>query len=467
MATITTVLGGALGDGQYGRVHTAVLVEDGVAREVAVKTFKVKLADGKKHKNTIGRRREVTHLTALPRHPRVLHADVVYTDAHGCLCIATPLARTSLWHEVGRRSVRADDVLRWSADVIAGVAHLHRHRVMHRDLKLDNVFVDRGGGAVVADLGVARFVGAVGSADFSSTVCVAPLRPPECFLARLRDADCEWMAYGPELDSWALGFTLLALASGNYLLKTDEGADAREALAAILAVCGRPPALDFEGEFPPYELAARADRLRALARRDDLPRPFWLTAAALLDVAPSRRASVVALADTPFWSRLVSAEPLEPEAAAAARGALGRPVALDASNVLAWGDRRAAVAARAFEDMRAALGGALACSVTASAALYATARGRLKCSAAVVAAACTLVASLKAQMQRVQPIVPNARASNLVALAALHVASMLFGGTTPHAKAWRAVLPRTIKKRAYDDLVDATFRAADLSMLYN
>eukprot|EP01013_Petalomonas_cantuscygni_P018700 TRINITY_DN361_c0_g1_i1.p1 TRINITY_DN361_c0_g1~~TRINITY_DN361_c0_g1_i1.p1 ORF type:complete len:2570 (-),score=249.85 TRINITY_DN361_c0_g1_i1:418-8127(-) len=47
------------------------------------------------------------------------------------------------------------DLARFCAQAVAGVAHLHAHRVLHRDIKPQNIFIDGGGTAKVGDFGLA------------------------------------------------------------------------------------------------------------------------------------------------------------------------------------------------------------------------------------------------------------------------------------------------------------------------
>ena len=48
--------------------------------------------------------------------------------------------------------------LRIVRDVAAGLAHAHRTRLMHRDVKPENVLVFADGHAALTDFGVSRFV---------------------------------------------------------------------------------------------------------------------------------------------------------------------------------------------------------------------------------------------------------------------------------------------------------------------
>lgn len=40
-----------------------------------------------------------------------------------------------------------------------GLKHLHAHRVLHRDIKTQNVFLDANGNLKIGDLGLARIMG--------------------------------------------------------------------------------------------------------------------------------------------------------------------------------------------------------------------------------------------------------------------------------------------------------------------
>jgi serine/threonine protein kinase len=39
-------------------------------------------------------------------------------------------------------------------DILCGMKELHSHFIIHRDLKLQNIFVDREGNCVIGDLGI-------------------------------------------------------------------------------------------------------------------------------------------------------------------------------------------------------------------------------------------------------------------------------------------------------------------------
>lgn len=59
-----------------------------------------------------------------------------------------------LVRRAGPRPVR--ETLRMLRDAARGLAHAHRHGVVHRDLKPDNLLLDRGGNVKIADFGLAK-----------------------------------------------------------------------------------------------------------------------------------------------------------------------------------------------------------------------------------------------------------------------------------------------------------------------
>ncbi len=89
------------------------------------------------------------------------HANVVATrnadwiDGH--FVLASDLARTHVYDYPG--AWRSGAVaLRIVRDVAAGLAHAHERRLMHRDVKPENVLVFADGHAAITDFGVSRFI---------------------------------------------------------------------------------------------------------------------------------------------------------------------------------------------------------------------------------------------------------------------------------------------------------------------
>ena len=427
VVAVHTVLRGSLGDGQYGRVTRGVLrIGAGPEQPTALKTFKSlskQFGEYAASAAAVYRTREIEHLTRLPRHPHVLHASLVYENAQHWTCVAAPLAGGGSLQAALRRGAAAAAaaaappattagarpylpppavVLTWTAHLLSGVAHLHAHGVLHRDIKLDNLLLDAHGRAVVGDLGQARIlVGASAPLSHPPPSCGATaaaarqhdapaltadafapcLRPPELLLL---DSLVHWCSYGPEVDAWCLGMTLLALAHNeHYPLNVPSLVHApSSALLEVFRLLGRPPPgtwplLDYAaapstepslaalppaarprnafaalplglracgggsagrgGEFPPYasvaSVSARAEHLRrfggppwlvAAGGRADLPANFWLTVAALLEVLPARRARVPDLVATPYWRSLLE-DPVPPDVRALVPAAAAAP----------------------------------------------------------------------------------------------------------------------------------------------
>jgi len=146
--------------GAFGRVYKAKSKRDGAT--VALKT--VDLAGLKRHE----RAEAVDEARTLSRlaHPNIVrHLDsFIDGDTLGIVMEWLPggtahaLARAGLQGGPGGRGGRADEVAAWRIflGALSGLVHLHSKRVIHRDVKSMNLFLDGEGHARVGDLGIAR-----------------------------------------------------------------------------------------------------------------------------------------------------------------------------------------------------------------------------------------------------------------------------------------------------------------------
>ncbi|EOD15241.1 hypothetical protein EMIHUDRAFT_76245, partial [Emiliania huxleyi CCMP1516] len=99
-----------------------------------------------------------------------------------------------------------DEEFIWRAviQVASGLSAMHGARVLHRDIKPDNIFTDERGVVKIGDLGLGRIMSEQ-SHQATSSVGTPLYFSPEM---------CEERPYGPKSDVWALGCFLYELATG-------------------------------------------------------------------------------------------------------------------------------------------------------------------------------------------------------------------------------------------------------------
>lgn len=139
------------GRGGYGVVYRAQDSQSG--REVAIKVLRDELCDAVAHRAAF----EKEGATA----KRLSHANLVqvygveHDEDRRPFIVEQFVDGGSLleWAQAAPRS--ADDVVAMMIPVAEAVAYLHRSRLFHRDLKLNNILLDHTGKAYVSDFGLA------------------------------------------------------------------------------------------------------------------------------------------------------------------------------------------------------------------------------------------------------------------------------------------------------------------------
>lgn len=119
------------------------------------------------HEGRVAARAEAVLLSKLA-HPSILHhhesfEDLVATDegpARRTLCIVTEFCdRGDLTSQIQQRKgshFPESEVLEILAQICLALSYIHSRKVLHRDLKPQNVFVSRDGSIRLGDFGIAR-----------------------------------------------------------------------------------------------------------------------------------------------------------------------------------------------------------------------------------------------------------------------------------------------------------------------
>ena len=167
-------------------------------RAVILKKFTCNGDDGISHRAL----REMGLHTNLPRHPHILPIMcMVCDDKENALYLAMKRMPTTLSSEM-RSFDSISDILGIIRQILEGVVFLHEHKIMHRDIKPDNIlWKDRH--IFLIDFGLAKQKRSKGSQHWTTRVVTSTYRAPELHLGA--------QDYDERIDVWSVGIILLEL----------------------------------------------------------------------------------------------------------------------------------------------------------------------------------------------------------------------------------------------------------------
>lgn len=189
-----------LGKGTFGKV--IMCREKATNQLYAIKILK---------KEVIIKKDEVAHTMTEKRvlqrvnHPFLLSLRYSFTTADR-LCLVTEYVNGGeLYFHLKRERVFSEDRARfYGAEIICAIDYLHRQAIIYRDLKLENLLLDKDGHIKIADFGLCKED--IRWGNTTKTFCGTPeYLAPEV----LEDVD-----YGRAVDWWGVGLVLYEMMSG-------------------------------------------------------------------------------------------------------------------------------------------------------------------------------------------------------------------------------------------------------------
>lgn len=202
-----------LGEGEFGKVKLGVHRDYG--EEVAVKLIRRGSVNDQARLSKVEREIEVLKTV---KHPNIVRLfDVIETEKYIGIILDFANGGELFDHILAHRYLKEKDAAKLFAQLISGVHYLHQKKIVHRDLKLENLLLDKHRNVIITDFGFAnRFEHK--KDDLMATSCGSPCyAAPELVIS-------EGLYVGSAVDIWSCGVILYAMLSG-YLPFDDDPAN--------------------------------------------------------------------------------------------------------------------------------------------------------------------------------------------------------------------------------------------------
>ncbi|CAM9122251.1 unnamed protein product [Ascophyllum nodosum] len=199
-----------IGEGAYGTVYKAKAVRTGEV--VALKKVKLQEQDEGVSSTTM---REISLLRELCQHPCVVTLlDIHYATTEVLYMVFEFMDQDLKKYLDGlaRKGQQLSHQLvnSYLYQLLHAVKFCHSNRILHRDLKPQNILIDAEGNLKLADFGLAR-VFTMTLRQYTHEVVTLWYRPPEILLG------CDY--YGTSADMWSIGCILAELSNLDVLFR--------------------------------------------------------------------------------------------------------------------------------------------------------------------------------------------------------------------------------------------------------
>ncbi|GEQ72002.1 hypothetical protein JCM33374_g5688 [Metschnikowia sp. JCM 33374] len=245
------VLGSTLGEGEFGKVKLGWRKDGKHPSQVAIKLIKRDTII-KDSESEIKIYREINSLRLL-NHPNIVNLVEVLKSGKYIGIVLEYASGGELFDFILKHKYLKENVAKkLFAQLVSGVDYMHSKGLIHRDLKLENLLLDKHNNIIISDFG---FVNSYNKSknDLMKTSCGSPCyAAPELVLTQSPYA-------GRKVDIWSLGVILYAMLAGYLPFDDDaDNEDGADIVKLYNYICSNPLT------FPEYISPLARDLLRKI-----------------------------------------------------------------------------------------------------------------------------------------------------------------------------------------------------------
>ncbi|XP_020661142.3 serine/threonine-protein kinase Nek1 isoform X1 [Pogona vitticeps] len=189
-----------IGEGSFGKAILVKSKEDG--KQYVIKEINISKMSNKEREES---RREVAVLANM-KHPNI----VLYRESFeegGCLFIVMDYCEGGdLFKKINAQKgvlFSEDQIMDWFVQICLALKHVHDRKILHRDIKSQNIFLTKDGTIQLGDFGIARVLNS--TVELARTCIGTPYY--------LSPEICENKPYNNKSDIWALGCVLYEMCT--------------------------------------------------------------------------------------------------------------------------------------------------------------------------------------------------------------------------------------------------------------
>uniref|UniRef100_A0A8C2VTI4 non-specific serine/threonine protein kinase n=1 Tax=Chinchilla lanigera TaxID=34839 RepID=A0A8C2VTI4_CHILA len=238
-----------IGEGSFGKAILVQSTEDG--RQYVIKEINISRMSSKEREES---RREVAVLANM-KHPNIVQYRESFEENGSLYIVMDYCEGGDLFKRINAQKgvlFQEDQILDWFVQICLALKHVHDRKILHRDIKSQNIFLTKDGTVQLGDFGIARVLNS--TVELARTCIGTPYY--------LSPEICENKPYNNKSDIWALGCVLYEMCTLKHAF---EAGSMKNLVLKIIS-----------GSFPPVSLHYSYDLrslLSQLFKRNPRDRP--------------------------------------------------------------------------------------------------------------------------------------------------------------------------------------------------